>query len=303
VVVVDATEPEVGRAGAATVGRLLERLPEAWACLEQETAAMTARGWSAPVRIDRARLPIFRFAGGRRERLASDGGACPPAVIEGHRRRPEEWLPNVWLRPLLQDAALATHTALLGGAELAYHLQACGLWALAGLPRPHWRLRPHVTVVTAAERRLIRQLGIEPVELLSQRPPARLLPARGARRAAERFTRALGRDLEALEAGVAGDLPGLEGDLAATRRKLEAATSWLGARVEAAATRAAEVELGRWGKLRGFLRPNGRPQERELSVLAPLLRLGPDWPRALAAALDPGHPGMHLLCWEEGGRW
>jgi hypothetical protein len=38
-------------------------------------------------------------------------------------------------------------------------------------------------------------------------------------------------------------------------------------------------------------------------VLAPLLRLGLEWPRRLVAALDPGDPGMHLMNWEEGGEW
>ena len=31
--------------------------------------------------------------------------------------------------------------------------------------------------------------------------------------------------------------------------------------------------------------------------------LGVGWPAMLAAAIDPGHAGMHLLFWDEGGPW
>jgi hypothetical protein len=82
-----------------------------------------------------------------------------------------------------------------------------------------------------------------------------------------------------------------------------ASVDWLESRVGAAAVRDAEVARGRWQRLLAFLRPGGQPQERALSVLAPLLRLGLAWPGQLVAALDPAEPGMHLLNWEEGGTW
>jgi len=74
-------------------------------------------------------------------------------------------------------------------------------------------------------------------------------------------------------------------------------------RLAAAAARDAEVTIGRWRRVRAFLRPDGQPQERHLSVLAPLLRLGVEWPARLVEAIDPTDPGMHLLFWGEGGLW
>jgi hypothetical protein len=109
--------------------------------------------------------------------------------------------------------------------------------------------------------------------------------------------------LEELSGAARQELPALAGDVEATGRKLDAALAWLDGRMTAAATRDAEVELGRWRRLRAFLRPEGAPQERHLSVLAPLLRLGLEWPQQLVAGLDPPHPGMQLLFWEEGGQW
>jgi uncharacterized protein YllA (UPF0747 family) len=303
IVLVDACEVELGRSAAPIVHGVLGSLERVWDALHDGTSVLTGRGWSPPLKITPATLPLFRRHGSRRERVATAAGACPPALLEEAGRHPERFLPNAWLRPLVQDGALDTTVAILGSAELAYHAQAAAVWPLAGLCRPEWRLRPHVTVVTAADRRLAAQLRVTPEHLLRARLPAHLLPGGKVARASRRLAATLEGKLGDLDRIAAAELPALRGDLDATRRKVAGSLSWLDGRIASAATRQAETEVGRWRRLRAFVRPNGRPQERELSVLAPLLRLGPAWARELSAALDPCHPGMHLLYWQEGERW
>jgi uncharacterized protein YllA (UPF0747 family) len=303
VVLVDACEPALARAAAPAVRLVLESLPRAWDALNDGTSSLAGRGWPAPLKITPATLPLFRRHGDRRERIATTAGACPAAVLEESAAHPERFLPNAWLRPLVQDAALDSAVTVLGSAEFAYHAQAAAIWSLARLRRPEWRLRPHVTVVTAADRRLAAQLRVTPEQLLRARLPAHLLPGGKVARASRRLATTLDTRLADLERLAAAELPALRGDLDATRRKVAGSLAWLEDRIVQTATRQAETEAGRWRRLRAFLRPNGRAQERELSVLAPLLRLGPTWPKELTATLDPRHPGMHLLCWEEGGRW
>ena len=303
VVLVDALEPALAAAAAPATEAIVRRLVEAWAALEEGSTAMERRGWPLPLRLSRQKLPLFRRVGDRRESLPAGAGGMSPALLAEHRQHPERFLPNVWLRPLVADAALGTATAILGGAELAYHLQAAGLWEMAGVHRPEWRLRPHVTIVTAAERRAAAQLGLQPEHVLRLNPPAHVLPGKRTRKSLATARAALQRRVDAVASSAREELPGLSGDVEATMRKLDSSLSWLEGRLDLAATRDAEVELGRWRRLRGFLRPEGKPQERHLSVLAPLLRLGLEWPRQLAAVIDPTHPGMHLLCWEEGGPW
>lgn len=303
VVLVDALEPAMMVAARDALLRTLARPPEAWERLGDGGKAMQARGWPVPLTLTVTRLPIFRLHGGRRERLAAPGGACPGALLAEVERYPQRFSPNVWLRPLLQDAALGTGVSLLGGAELAYHLQAAALWELAGVAPPAWRLRPHVTVVTAAERRLIRQLAVTPDDLLARRLPARL---RGGVRI-QRQQAALARQVEVrlarLRETAGRELPSLAADLEATAAKMTAALQWLAHRTALAQAGSRQVEMQRWRRLMAFLRPDGQPQERRLSVLAPLLRLGLEWPAQLAETLDPSAPGMHLMCWEEGGPW
>jgi uncharacterized protein YllA (UPF0747 family) len=303
VVLVDATMGELARAGAAAAEAVLSRLPAAWEALHDGAADMTRRGWAAPLRVTPATLPLFAFDGARRHRLATHSGACPPERLAEFRRDPTRFLPNAWLRPLVQDAVFGTSVSVLGGAELAYHLQSLAIWEIAGVRRPEWRLRPHLTVVSATERRLASQLRVGLEALLRARLPEHLLGGDGTRRAVRNLGSALEAKLNAVESAAVRELPALRGDLDATRKRLVSGVQWLEQRIETAAAKSAEVNAARWSRLRAFLRPNGRPQERELSVLAPLLKLGLDWPALLADVLDPGHPGNHLLFWEEGGAW
>jgi uncharacterized protein YllA (UPF0747 family) len=303
VVLVDALEPELARAAAPLTARVLENLRGCWDALETGGERMRERGWPLPLRISPHKLPVFRRAGDRRELVPTSQGGCPAAVLAEHAAHPERFLPNAWLRPLVADAALGTAVSILGGAELAYHLQTGDVRTVAGGGRPEWRLRPHVTVVTAAERRLARQLKVGPEQVLGSLPPRAALPGRVTRRRLGRLRGIVDERVGTLAASAREELPGLGGDVEATAKKLDAALAWLDGRIESAATRDAEVAVGRWRRLRAFVRPAGQPQERRLSVLAPLLRLGLEWPRQLAAAVDPGDPGMHLLYWDEGGAW
>ena len=303
VVLVDALEPEVARAAAPVVQRVLSELPACWEALEAGTERFRARGWSVPLRIASHKLPVFRRQGERRESVPTSRKSCPTAVLEELVSHPNRFLPNAWLRPLAQDTALGASVAILGGTELAYHVQTAGVRPVAGIGHPRWTLRPHVTVVTSAERRLARQMGVGPEHLLRPQPPLAALPGKVTRRRLERLHTAIGKQVGEFEKAARAELPALGGDVEATAKKLEAVLAWLDGRVTAAATRDAEVELGRWRRLRAFLRPEGAPQERHLSVLAPLLRLGLEWPRQLAAGLDRSHRGMQFLFWEEGGQW
>ncbi len=303
VVLVDALEVEVARSAAPILLRVLEELPECWQALEAGAQRMKARGWTPPLRISPQKLPLFRRSGDSREAVATTRGGCPPGVLEEVRAHPERFLPNAWMRPLVQDVALGSTAAILGSAELAYHVQTLDVRAVVGLARPEWMLRPHATVVTSAERRLVRQLGVERDQLLRQGPPANALPGKATRRRLERLRATLEPRLSEVAASARDELPSLAGDVEATARKLDAALRWLDGRVGAAAGRDAEVELARWRRLREFLRPHGAPQERQLSVLAPLLRLGVEWPAQLVTAIDPGCPDMQFLFWEEGGAW
>jgi len=303
VILVDARLPQLAQAGGSVVTAILKNLPAAWEALSEGAHGFERRGWPVPLRLDRGRLPVFRVEGAVRRRLGSDQGRCPGEVLALLEEDPQQFVPNVWLRPLVQDAALGSDLAILGGAELAYHLQAAPLWPLVGLRRPQWRLRPHVTVFTPGDRQLMSQLHLGPADLLRRQPPRRVVGGSATRKRLDRLRSQLETGLTAAAEAAREELPALQGDLDATARKLSAALEWLERRAERAAAARQDTAIARWHRLQAFLRPDGKPQERRLSVLAPLLRLGLEWPGKLIDALDPEHSGMQLLFQEEGGVW
>jgi bacillithiol synthase len=303
VILVDALEPEIARAGGRALEAVLSDLPACWEALEGGAERFRSLGWSVPLRIASQKLPVFRRQGDQRASVPTNRRGCPPEVLRELSAHPDRFLPNAWLRPLVQDTALGSSVAILGAAELAYHVQTAGARTVAGIARPRWMLRPHVTVVTSADRRLARQLGVGPDQMLRSQPPAGTLPGKATRRHLERLRTTIGKQAGELAEAARKELPALGGDVEATVKRLDAALAWLDGRTVAAATRDAEVELSRWRRLRAFVRPDGKPQERQLSVLAPLLRLGLEWPQQLVTGLDTTHPGMQLLFWEDGGPW
>ncbi len=301
VVLVDSRMPELARASAWAAQVLLSRLQEAHELLESRAQALTAQGLALPLRLSKERLPFFWFGRDRRHRVTVREAPLLASTLE---RAPEQVAPNVWLRPLLQDAALGTTTAILGSAELAYHWQAQDLWPLVGLRRPAWKLRPHITVVGPAERRWARQLNLMPEELLSPRLPSRLLRVSRLRQQLERLAAQWLEDFKSFAAHGRKELPNLTGDLEASHKRLVATLDWLARRVETRAAERLTVEQQRFFRLRQSIRPLGRPQERALSALSPLLALGLAFPLHLRLALGQlPWEGMHLLYWREGGLW
>lgn len=303
VVLVDASLPELARASAFAGCELLARLGQAWDALERRGGELAGRGLPQPLRLRREQLPFFALEKGRRRRLPTEAAARVAAELE---LRPECFASNVWARPLLQDAALGTGVAILGSSELAYHWQAQDLWELAGVPRPRWVLRPHVTVVGPAERRWAQKLGVSPEDLLAARLPRRVIAASRLAQRLERVTQRWLADFRRLAEEARRAYPNLVGDLEASEKRLAGSLAWLAQRVEARAEERRVVERQRFARLRHQLRPSNRPQERALSVLAPLLSFGVDFPAKLAGTLRslPQDPtAMHLLFWNDGGRW
>lgn len=300
-ILVDASLPELAQASAYTAQLLLQKLQPALDCLQTRAQALAASGLPSPLRLRKDQLPFFWLQHGRRQRVPAKD--APQLALELERCAGRV-APNVWSRPLLQDAALGTSTAILGSSELAYHWLAQDLWPLLGIPRPCWQLRPHVTVVGPADRRWAEKLGVAPEELLSVQFPRRLLPALGLAKQWRHLSQRWQEELQGFASKAQEALPNLAGELAATQKKLAATLSWLAQRLEGRAEERAFVASQRFSRLRQSLRPLGQPQERALSALSPLLSLGTSFPLQLSSALRAlPWEGMQLLYWREGGLW
>ncbi len=301
-VLVDASLPEVAQAASAAAERVASRLSQAWESLQEMGERLSRGQLPLPLRLRPDRLPFFRLRNGRRE---SQPVSALRSVLSEVSRCPEAFSPNVWLRPVLQDAALGTQVAILGSAELAYHWVAQGIWELAGVPRPHWQLRPHLTLVGPTERRLVSKLGLCPEELLRARLPQRLLPHAELERQVARLAEKSSSGLDRFARQVESKLPAATAEVHATHKRLQATYAWLAQRLSVRREQQVELQRQRFDRLVAALRPVHQPQERALSLLSPCLSVKAELPVLLTQTLRqlPPGPDMALLYWREGGLW
>jgi hypothetical protein len=164
---------------------------------------------------------------------------------------------------LAQDVALPVAVQMCGPSEIRYVARLAAAHELLRVPVPSIAPRSHWAFVPPRAERLSRDLGADPVrvaagtEALVPAPPAAERP-----------------EVAALREAV-GRLPG--GGSAAVQRRRASLTQGVEAYAEALARDAAEggaVRAERIRKALALLRPDGEGQDRRLSPLPWIVRLG-----------------------------
>src|SRR5436190_4194392 len=119
-------------------------------------AALQAAGYHAQVTPAEGRLALFRLTDGREPiRVEGDtaviGDTRQPLSELAARARtaPQEFSPNVLLRPLVQDTLFPTVAYVGGPGETAYFAQLKEVYAAHGVPMPLVAPRPTVTLLDA----------------------------------------------------------------------------------------------------------------------------------------------------------
>ena len=153
VIVLDASDPELARVSAPMYRAAVERAAELSSALLQQGSALEAAGYHQQVKVTEssvllfttrngARVPIHRREQAGVEEFVIDGEAAGEKLsradlisqIEAH---PEQFSPNVLLRPIVQDYLLPTLAYTGGAAEAAYFGQAAAIYkSLSGRVTP-----------------------------------------------------------------------------------------------------------------------------------------------------------------------
>ena len=175
VIVLDASDPELARVSVPIYRAAVERAAELSSALLKQGAALEAAGYHQQVKVTEssvllfttrngARVPIHRREHAGTEEFLIDGeaaekvsGAYLISQIEAH---PEQFSPNVLLRPVVQDYLLPTLAYTGGAAEAAYFAQAAAVYkSLSGRVTP---LVPRfsATVVEPKVQRLLEKHGL-----------------------------------------------------------------------------------------------------------------------------------------------
>jgi bacillithiol biosynthesis cysteine-adding enzyme BshC len=301
-VTLDADRPELKQALVPVLEREIQEQASNNA-VQATNARLVAAGYKPQV-YSRPLNLFFLTDEGKRERLEPDAGGadCVEVTVRNTarchsqeellalaRQHPEQFSPNVVLRPLYQELLLPNLAYIGGGAEVAYWFQLKDVFAAYGLPFPIVLLRNSALYVSRANAGKLRKLGLAAADVF--KPLAELKKQVGAAIGQEEIS------LKEHQAALAAtfrqvqDLaqrldPTLVKTVAAEAQKAAAGLTGLEKRLSKAAETKHETAYSQLTVLKEKLFPEGGLQERTDNVLSILIN-NPDFIRQLLDAFDP----------------
>ncbi|WP_345125416.1 bacillithiol biosynthesis cysteine-adding enzyme BshC [Hymenobacter antarcticus] len=273
------------------------------AAVQATNARLTAAGYKPQVYSRPINL-FFLTDEGKRERLEPDvsGADCVEVTIRNTAKchsqaellalaqaHPEQFSPNVVLRPVYQEMLLPNLAYIGGAAEVAYWLQLKDVFAAFAVPMPMVLPRNSAEYISRANAGKLKKLGLTTHEIF--RPLPELKKQVGAALGQEEIS--LKEQQQALAAAfqqvqdVAQRLdPTLVKTVAAEAQKAAASLAGLEKRLSKAAETKHETAYTQLATLKEKLFPGGGLQERSENVLSILIN-NPGFIQDLLDAFEP----------------
>lgn len=253
-------------------------------------------------------INLFHLGNGLRRRIDQEGDGfrvldAGPSftrqqLLEVLERHPEDFSPNVLMRPLYQETILPNIAYVGGGGELAYWLQLRATFEAFALPMPMLMLRTSAAFMTDKDLQRTERLGLEPSWLFR---PADELRARVAGQHATFDTRVdaererIFQVYEELALRVKQADPSLEQAVRASAKRSMNGLNALEGKLVRAAKREQEELLRDLDRVLDHLFPNGSLQERRENFLPWYVAHGPAFFDRLLDELDPFDPRFTLF--------
>ena len=276
-VVFDSSDPAAKPLAAPVFAREIEHAGETSRLAADAGAQLEALGYHAQVTPHVDQAALFHLNGGRQ---GIPAGGKREEMLARVRSHPEEFSPNVLLRPIVQDTLFPTACYVAGPSELAYLGQLAGIYAAFGVPMPLMQPRASATILDANAMRFLARHDI-PFESLRAQDEAALnqlleaqLPA-SVDQSLEDVARALVDRMEALAAAVPQIDATLEGAARSTLGRMQDDLKKLHGKIIQAAKRKDETLRRQFTHARAQAFPGGHPQERTLGFVGFLNKYGP----------------------------
>jgi bacillithiol biosynthesis cysteine-adding enzyme BshC len=227
--------------------------------------------------LDGARTPIRRSGDAF---IVGNETVTATTLVEQAEHSPEQFSPNVLLRPIVQDTLFPTVCYVAGPSEMAYLGQLKGVYAEFGIPMPLIWARATATVVDSAAARFLRSYAVNLEDLQPQDESAlnRVLQSQ-LPQSVEQAMREAGDAVHRSMTRVAEALPELDPTLAGAARttlgRMEHDLRGLQSKIIHAAKRRDETLRRQFTRVQSQVFPLGHPQERTLSVTYFLNQYGP----------------------------
>jgi len=270
-------------------------------------AALEAAGYHAQVTPAEGSLALFRLIEGREPiRVEGDtaviGDTRQPLSELAARARtaPQEFSPNVLLRPLVQDTLFPTVAYVGGPGETAYFAQMKEIYAAHGVPMPLVAPRPTMTLLDANALKFLSRYDV-PLEslraqdesVLNELLEAALPPAVEA--SIESAMKALEERLAAVTTAVTLVDSTLEGAARSTLTRMQDDLKKLQAKVVHAAKKKDETLRRQFKNAQAQAFPGGVPQERVIGFVWFLNKYGPGLVERLCHEPPLDQPGHWVL--------
>ena len=300
---VDALLPELKRAQAPWMRRLVERRHEIAEAGAERDRAIESAGFSLQVRPQPGASPLFLLYDGERRRIEWHGGnrlrlRGAPGVEEDVDwllgtldREPEIVSAGVLARSAIQDAVFGTTLQVLGPGEMAYLPQVAPLYSLLEIEPPFVALRPQALVIEGHVTKKLEDGGLALTQLVD---PRLEMDEHLAGAAGEAFLEPARQQVVELLAGLEAPALELDADLAGAWRKtgeqMIRALDVFSGKVKAAAARRDQIARQRLESLRDAVLPMNWLQERIISTAHYPGKYGRDFSAAMLAQLDEQDP-------------
>jgi bacillithiol biosynthesis cysteine-adding enzyme BshC len=286
-VVFDASDPAAKPIAEPVFAREIEHPGQTSRLAAESGAALEARGYHAQVTPHDGSVALFHLDGGR-EPIRHDGGQftigeatfTPAALLERVHEAPQEFSPNVLLRPIVQDTLFPTVCYVAGPSELAYLGQLGGAYRAFDVPMPLIFQRASATLLDSNSMRFLAKHDF-PIESLHAQDEAALnalleaqLPP-GVEASLEDAARLVQIRMDALAGEVRAIDATLEGAARSTLGRMQDDLKKLHNKIIQAAKRKDETLRRQFHHARAQAFPGGHPQEREVGFIYFLNQYGP----------------------------
>jgi len=298
-VVVDPRGPAFRAAARPLISRYLAHHPTLSGAARQAGHALGARFGRVPLSDAALESFVFVLRDGRRHKISPDEARALPSDTP--------LIPSVALRPVVQDHVLPTVAMACGPGELAYLAQLRGVFEGLGVRAACPVPRFGATWLPPAAVELLTATAADPWTLVASTDQVL------RQHAESRVPVALRRDLDHLRADLTARLesfanastaldPSLPQMVESARGKIDFQLARLLEGLAGKARHRMEREHPEWLRLRYYLFPGDRLQERRLAALEPVAYRGPsmvqdlcDLAEAHAAEFEGGHHYHYLL--------
>ena len=290
-VIVDPSDERLKALARPLFARVINNLAEFTNILANRNKELLQAGY--PLQIDLPDLPhksclFIKIEGEKYPLLKNNGGFTPKGREEAYSREellllleksPEQFVPNVVLRPLFQDSLFPTIAYVAGPSEVAYFAQLQPLYPFFELPMPVIFPRSSFTVVEQKVKKVLDRFGLSFSHLLAGRAqvlekimlPAEVNPQEDP---FPTINQKIGDIVNELRTHLQQTDPTLVGALEKSRQKISYQINHLAGRYRQALLQRHKTLLHQIEKVFNNLFPYDQLQERTINPFYYLFRYG-----------------------------